>query len=109
MTFFQWANQQLTRSPNLFVGRYRKGPEYTMPSVRGDIFKFYLSSGGTVTVYESAFEADTFALDKNFLNLCEQNGYGHFKINEEGASLDTCLIVSGRAMTSFDRQAHELG
>ena len=92
MRFFQWANQQLARSPNLYVGRYRNGPEYTMPSPKGDIFKFYLDSGGTVTVYESAFEADTFALDKAFLKLCEKNGPGHFKINDEGPSLDICPI-----------------
>ncbi|HBP30063.1 MAG: hypothetical protein ACTIKR_12355 [Advenella sp.] len=109
MNFFQWANQQLTRSPNLYVGRYRKGPQYTMPSVQGDIFKFYLNSGGTVTVYESAFEADTFALDAAFLNLCEQNNSQHFKINDEGTSLDKLPNGGSRAISSSYRETHELG
>lgn len=109
MNFFQWANQQLTRSPNLFVGRYRKGPQYTMPSVQGDIFKFYLNGGGTVTVYESAFEADTFALDIAFLELCEQNESRHFKINDEGTSLDKQPHGRVRTMPSCDREIHELG
>lgn|GEM_PF-641622 len=109
MNFFQWANQQLTRSPNLFVGRYRNGPQYTMPSVQGDIFKFYLNSGGTVTVYESAFEADPFALDVAFLDLCEQNKSQHFKINDEGTSLDKQPQGRVRTMSSCDREIHELG
>lgn len=70
-----------------------------MPSLRADIFKFYLDSGGTVTVYESAFEADIFALDKAFLTLCENNGPGHFKINDEGPSRDICPVTQTRPVS----------
>jgi len=80
-----------------------------MPSVQGDIFKFYLNSGGTVTVYESAFEADPFALDVAFLDLCEQNKSQHFKINDEGTSLDKQPQGRVRTMSSCDREIHELG
>jgi len=80
-----------------------------MPSVQGDIFKFYLNGGGTVTVYESAFEADTFALDIAFLELCEQNESRHFKINDEGTSLDKQPHGRVRTMPSCDREIHELG
>jgi len=109
MRFDQWANQQLTRSPHLFVGRYRKGPEYLLLETQEKIYKFFLDSGGTITVYESAFKSNLPRLNDAFLRLCEQNGPGHYRINGQGITRYMLFTGNRRAVMDPDRTARVFG